>query len=113
MSQLLSAIELVPTKSKDIVSAPLPGSPHLSNRVPFDRPRNPDGQSISSNSARVSIEPENGRLKQGRIIIVIAVLTGLNLLSSLSNGFITVGLPRMASDLGLPQNLLVWPTAVY
>jgi hypothetical protein len=44
---------------------------------------------------------------------MIAVLTGLNLLGSLTNGLIAVGLPRMASDLDLPQNLQVWPMAVY
>jgi hypothetical protein len=41
------------------------------------------------------------------------VLTGVNFLSSLCNGFITIGLPRMASDLSLPEHLLLWPSAVY
>lgn len=43
-----------------------------------------------------------------RIIIVVATLTGVNFLSSLSNGLLTVGLPRIASDTALPEHLQLW-----
>ena len=47
-------------------------------------------------------------LPHGRSIIVIAALTGINFLSSMSTGLLTVGLPRMAADVKLPANLLLW-----
>lgn len=47
-------------------------------------------------------------LPRGRAIIVIASLAGVNFLSSLTNGLLTVGLPRMALDVALPQHLLLW-----
>ena len=53
-------------------------------------------------------ETETGFLPHGRAIIVIASLAGVNFLSSVTNGLLTVGLPRMASDVGLPQHLLLW-----
>lgn len=52
-------------------------------------------------------------LPRGRAIIVIASLAGVNFLSSLTNGLLTVGLPRMALDVALPQHLLLWPSSVY
>lgn len=44
----------------------------------------------------------------GRTVVMIATLTGVNFLSSLSTGLLTVGLPQMASDVGLPAHLLLW-----
>lgn len=67
----------------------------------------------SESSLHIQSDPENGELKQGRIVVVIAVLTGVNFLSSLTNGFITIGLPRIASELSLPEHLMLWPAAVY
>jgi hypothetical protein len=56
-----------------------------------------EAQLFSDSSIRPSLDLEEGRLKDGRIFAIIAVLTGVQFLSSLSNGFLTVGLPRMAS----------------
>lgn len=46
-------------------------------------------------------------------IAVITQLAGINLLTSFAGGLITVGLPTIAADLQLPQNLLVWPVSVF
>lgn len=46
-------------------------------------------------------------------IILTAQLAGVNLLSSMINGYITVGLPRIAADLRLPDELFFWPASVY
>lgn len=54
------------------------------------------------------VESETGFLPKRRSIIVIATLTGVNFLSSLSNGLLIVGLPRMALDVNLPTHLLLW-----
>lgn len=56
---------------------------------------------------------ENGAMKRGRVIVIIAVLTGTSFLSSLSNGFLTIGLPRIASELSLSDNLILWPSSAY
>ncbi|EHK20863.1 uncharacterized protein TRIVIDRAFT_192541 [Trichoderma virens Gv29-8] len=52
-------------------------------------------------------------LSNGRTVIVIAALSAVNFLSSLSTGLLTIGLPRMALDIGLPEYLIAWPSSVY
>ncbi|UKZ82606.1 hypothetical protein TrVFT333_010399 [Trichoderma virens FT-333] len=47
-------------------------------------------------------------LSNGRTVIVIAALSAVNFLSSLSTGLLTIGLPRMALDIGLPEYLIAW-----
>ncbi|KAK0640571.1 major facilitator superfamily domain-containing protein [Cercophora newfieldiana] len=49
----------------------------------------------------------------GRAWIIIAQLAGINFITSVSSGLITVGLPTIASDLHLDDSLLVWPVSVY
>ncbi|EXJ86773.1 hypothetical protein A1O3_03727 [Capronia epimyces CBS 606.96] len=51
-------------------------------------------------------------LSRTRSWIVIVQLSGINFISSLSGGLLTIGLPIMASNLGLSDNLRVWPSAV-
>lgn len=46
-------------------------------------------------------------------VVLTAQLAGVNLLSSMVNGYITVGLPRIATDLQLPEELFFWPSSVY
>lgn len=46
-------------------------------------------------------------------VVLTAQLAGVNLLSSIINGNITVGLPRIAADLRLPEELFFWPVSVY
>lgn len=44
---------------------------------------------------------------------MIAVLTGTAFASSLSTGLLTIGLPRIAADVELPEHLLLWPSSVF
>jgi hypothetical protein len=108
MSEPLSAIEFVslPTNSKDSFS------PCPSGHVTPHSHATADVLVVSGCSLRAPLDLEGGGLKESRVIVIIAVLTGVNFLSSLSNGFITIGLPRIASDLSLPEHLMIWPTAV-
>lgn len=46
-------------------------------------------------------------------VVLTAQLAGVNLLSSIISGYITVGLPRIAADLRLPDELFFWPASVY
>jgi hypothetical protein len=47
-------------------------------------------------------------LSNRRTITIIATLTGLGFLSSLSTGLLTIGLPQIAVEVGLPGYLLSW-----
>jgi len=110
MPELLSAIEFVPTKS----NGPLP-TPTLDSS--YTLPTSPraiiDTHLVSDSAARAIFDLEDGRLRTERIVVIIAVLTGVQFLGSLSNGFIVIGLPRIAADLALPAHLMLWPSAVY
>ncbi|KAL8687547.1 MAG: hypothetical protein Q9218_006316 [Villophora microphyllina] len=74
-------------------SYPSPGIHHSRN------------EQVSSNDVR--------EISKGRTAIVIAVLFGTTIVGSFSTGLLTVGLPRMAADLELADNLLLWPASVY
>lgn len=111
MSQLLAAIELEPPKantSKTSLQLPPPLSHQARSRASSDTP--PDVV-LEVNPIAEELDPR--LLSKGRIIIVIAALSGVNLLSSLSTGLITTGLPRLAADIGLPGNLLLWSGSIF
>jgi len=61
------------------------------------------------------LEPETAeiRLSRFRQAVLVLHLSGVNLLTSSVNGLITVGLPRIAADVGLPPELYLWPASVY
>lgn len=113
MSVLLSNIDFAPPENNDALSARLQISPRTPGQASIRSRDATDAQLFSESSIRVPLDLENGDLKDGRIFAIIAVLTGVQFLSSLSNGFLTVGLPRIASDLSLPEHLLLWPSGVY
>lgn len=48
------------------------------------------------------------QLKKGRAAIVVAQLTAVTFLTSVSTGLITVSIPKMASDLNLATQLYYW-----
>ena len=109
MSQILSTIELMPIQAKE--SSPPQIPPYTSCPDLLPTGLSPDALSATPSSRMAQLEGRD--LKAGRIIIVLTALTSVNFLCSLANGFITIGLPHMASDLGLPEHLLLWPTAVF
>lgn len=113
MSQLLSSIDFVAASGHNPNPGRHPVSPHVSGELSTSSRAAVDVQLFSGRSVREPLDVEDGGLKDGRIFAIIAVLTGVQFLSSLSNGFLTVGLPRMASDLSLPEHLLLWPSSVY
>ncbi|PYH86280.1 MFS general substrate transporter [Aspergillus uvarum CBS 121591] len=52
-------------------------------------------------------------LSRTRMVILITTLTGIMFVGSMSSGLSTIGLPVIAADLKLPDNLLMWPVSVY
>ena len=111
MLQNLSAIELEPISPGTTSASPQQRSAslgHLSLQGNNDRTGNYATANHSSHGPDDDLV-----LKKGRSIIVIAILTLVLVLNSVSTGFLTVGIPRMAADLELPNNLLLWPQSVY
>jgi hypothetical protein len=100
MSQTWAAIELEPQMSI--------GIPPLVNPTLTQAPSAPPDELHRNIAISRAADSEPKFLPRGRSIIVIAVLTGINFLSSMSTGLLTVGLPRMAVDVKLPANLLLW-----
>lgn len=47
-------------------------------------------------------------LSRTRAVILITALTGITFVGSMSGGLLTIGLPEIAADLKLPENLLLW-----
>ncbi|KAI1976501.1 hypothetical protein LOZ53_001771 [Ophidiomyces ophidiicola] len=83
--------------------------------------RSPNSSSHSSFSA--SSEPllknddPRTAVKQPRIsrtvaVFIIGSLSGITFSSSMSHGLLAVGLPYIATDLKLPDHLLLWPSSV-
>lgn len=113
MLELLSSVEILPTKSHDSSPAPALNLPSVSSPEHAGSRATANVQLVPEIPILAPFDLEDGGPKQGRIVVIIAVLTGVNFLSSLTNGFITIGLPRISSELSLPEHLMVWPSAVY
>lgn len=47
-------------------------------------------------------------VSRSRATAITVILTGVSFLNTMGSGLLTVGLPRIASDLDLPENLLLW-----
>ena len=45
---------------------------------------------------------------RAQAVLVIAVVSSMQLMNSILNGILTVGLPSIAQDLGLGDSLLLW-----
>lgn len=67
-----------------------------------------DGQAQSSTDNFQSESTGLGPYSRGRAVGIIGILTAVTVVSSFSTGLLTVGLPRMAKDLNMPSNLLLW-----
>ncbi|SMR58688.1 unnamed protein product [Zymoseptoria tritici ST99CH_1E4] len=52
-------------------------------------------------------------LSRTRSVVVVATMTGLMVLNSMGSGILIAATPRIASDLGLSQAMILWPAAVY
>ena len=96
MSQTVTLVELDPLESN--------GPP-----IAFNRPSATSSNEVHDISlVPQSVEPSADFLPKRRSIIVIATLAGVSFLNCVSAGFLTVGLPRIAVDVKLPEHLLLW-----
>jgi hypothetical protein len=76
------------------------------NSRPDSRPQSllHPGQTLGSGL----YEAQHVGLSRVRAITLIATLTGITFVGSMSGGLLTIGLPWIAADLQLPDNLLLW-----
>lgn len=65
------------------------------------------GMSIGSNQLHT------GFLKPARAYSVMAYLTIVTFMASVTTGLITTGIPTIAADLGIPAATMYWPLSVY
>lgn len=69
---------------------------------------------VTLNTLPVPVRPPDRRPASTlRLTLTILQLSLVNLLSSFTNGIITVGLPTIAQFLFLPRSLYLWPSSVY
>jgi MFS family permease len=62
---------------------------------------------------RTIAEPPAPNPSNVRIATTVVQLASINLLSSFTNGVITVGLPTIARDISLARELYLWPISVF
>lgn len=62
---------------------------------------------------RTMAEPTAPKLSNVRMVTTVVQLASINLLSSFTNGVMTVGLPTIARDINLPRELYLWPLSVF
>lgn len=87
--------------------APPPPPPPTPSSKQLALEQQTEGASESSQGEKE--EEEKGRgLSRWHTILVISNLTGIAFAGSMSTGLLTIGLPRIATDLTLSQNLLLW-----
>lgn len=55
-----------------------------------------------------SHELQRESLSRASAVILTTTLTGITFVGSMSGGLLTIGLPWIAADLDLPDNLLLW-----
>ena len=52
-------------------------------------------------------------ITRARSALLVGTVTGISFLNTLGSGLLTVGLPRIATDLHLQENLLLWPASIF
>ncbi|KAH9905432.1 major facilitator superfamily domain-containing protein [Xylariomycetidae sp. FL2044] len=53
------------------------------------------------------------KVSKTRGVAVIVTLAGINFLNTMGSGILIAALPRIASDIDIPDGLILWPAAVY
>ncbi|CAG7559390.1 unnamed protein product [Fusarium equiseti] len=68
-----------------------------------------------NNSNNASNEEPSSALgiSKTRAVIVIITLAGISFLNTMGSGILIAALPRIAQDVSLSENLILWPAAVY
>ncbi|KAI5367302.1 Putative major facilitator superfamily, MFS transporter superfamily [Septoria linicola] len=79
------------------------------------------GRSLDDSDPSVSSPPRSTtdveaaclNINKSRACLIIIQLSGINFVSSFSNGLLSIGLPTITKAINIPPNLLLWPTSVF
>lgn len=100
------------------LSIPTIVSPGDAAVIPRGTPQSQSRHSLQSITSPIVVDDTNsvpGAGKNTSTLQKVAVtfqLSGINFASSATNGLIVIGLPAIAHDLNLPDNLAFWPSSV-
>ncbi|KAL8706377.1 MAG: hypothetical protein Q9201_000585 [Fulgogasparrea decipioides] len=97
--------------SRPLPSATLSAAGPANGRQHGDETQSPL-RALSSKS-QPSTRPSAIRLSRLKSTLIIITLAGMSFLNTLGSGLLTTALPRIAQDIGLQENLLLWPASVY
>ena len=61
-----------------------------------------------ANASIELIESRNEKISTRRAAAIIITVAGVNFLNTMGSGILTVAFPRIALDLGIPRELLLW-----
>ena len=78
--------------------------PLAPTRIPDDHGRRDSIIQDHPSDTEINMLP----LSTSKAVTLIGILTGVTINGSFSTGLLTVGLPSMAPDLHMPENLLLW-----
>ncbi|KAK2864972.1 hypothetical protein FQN49_004036 [Arthroderma sp. PD_2] len=70
-----------------------------------------DPQILSDDGDAPVLEPL--KISRAKGVTVIITLAGISFLNTMGSGILIAALPRIASDIGLSESLILWPAAVY
>ena len=102
-----TSIELLPLTPVPVVASILiRGEASTSDRQP-PRPLNETSESTNPNDYP-STQPPPVSISRLKASVIVTTVSSMTLLNSLLSGILTVGLPSMATDLGLSDSLLLW-----
>jgi MFS family permease len=115
-----NAFELQDTAHRGYTANTFESSPRSSNEIRptgslnTQQARRASGVDVtrSAPDAQPIINP-SPQMKSARANLIILQVSMIILLTSVSSGMIVVGLPRIAADLHLQDQLYLWPSSVY
>ncbi|RAO65319.1 uncharacterized protein BHQ10_001331 [Talaromyces amestolkiae] len=74
------------------------------NLLSTDRPTTAASLSSLSSDADISV---------WQLANIVLAVSGISFLGSFTTGLLTIGLPQTAADVGLSEDLILWPSSVY
>ncbi len=68
-------------------------------------------EDILSDTPATALAEQN--ISRARASLIVSTVAGVSFLNTLGSGLLIVGLPRIAAELHLANNLLLWPASVF
>ncbi|KAM0551285.1 hypothetical protein ACHAPJ_008388 [Fusarium lateritium] len=67
----------------------------------------------NNNDGNATADSSDLGISKVRGVTVIVTLAGISFLNTMGSGILIAALPKIADDVGLSENLILWPAAVY